>query len=213
MKGNSHEQPDSKEVFTEIYKKGSWKGDVPSGPGSTLEATALLRPKLRELFDRLDIQTLCDAPCGDGSWIFEITKDLKYYFGFDVVSELVESNLRKDLPLSHFFRVADLTADILPAADAILCRDCLVHFPLETAQQTLNLFKRSGSRYVITTTFPQHEVNIQARLGTRRPLNLQQPPFNFPDPTAIIAERAPDPEHEYSDKSLGFWRLTEIPTY
>jgi hypothetical protein len=28
---------------------------------------------LATLFTQLGIRSLCDAPCGDGSWIFEIT--------------------------------------------------------------------------------------------------------------------------------------------
>jgi len=213
MKENSEKQPNVEEIFTEIYKKGSWKGAVPSGPGSSLKATELVRPRLLTLFDRFEIHTLCDAPCGDGSWIFEITRDLTHYFGVDVVSDLVEANSRKNLPLNHFFRAGDLTTEILPRADAILCRDCLVHFPLETAQKAINLFRQSGSIYIITTTFPGHDSNVPAAMGSWRPLNLQQAPFFFPDPIEIIEERIPNPEDKYNDKSLGVWRLSDIPSY
>jgi hypothetical protein len=213
MKEDSENQPNVEEIFTEIYKKGSWKGAVPSGPGSSLKATELVRPRLMTLFARFEIRTLCDAPCGDGSWIFEITRELTHYFGVDVVADLVEANLQKNLPLNHFFRAGDLTTEILPRADAILCRDCLVHFPLETAQKTINLFKQSGSTYLITTTFPRHDYNIQAAMGSWRPLNLQQSPFDFPSPIEMIAERALNPEDKYNDKALGVWLLSDIPSY
>jgi hypothetical protein len=197
-------------IFTEIFRTNSWKGKVPSGPGSSPKATGLIRPQLATLFTQLGIRSLCDAPCGDGSWIFDITGELDLYLGVDVVRELVQANLKPGLPPNHFFACGDITRDVLPRADAILCRDCLVHFPLQTAQETLELLKHSGSTYLITTTFPQWPANKDARLGTWRPLNLQAAPFNLPPPAVLMRERAPNPDDAYNDKSLGVWALADI---
>ncbi len=202
--------PTVEDVFTDIFHGNKWEGAVPSGPGSTLDATRLVRPALRRLFDDLQIRTLCDAPCGDGTWIFDITAGLDLYFGVDVVMPVVQQNLAKGLPLNHLFAIGDITQLVLPKADAILCRDCLVHLPLELIADALGLFRESGSRYLIATTFPGHADNLQCELGGWRPLNLQAWPIHLPEAIAMIRERDFDPGDEFNDKSLGVWDLHRL---
>ena len=48
--------------------------------------------------------------------------------GADVVPELVAANQARHASPRRAFLRLDLTRDALPAADAVLCRDCLVHF-------------------------------------------------------------------------------------
>jgi hypothetical protein len=47
-------------------------------------------------------------------------------------------------------------------------------------------------------------------VGKWRPLNMQLPPFNFPNPICIINEKCTEGEGEFKDKSLGLWRLKDI---
>lgn len=108
------------QVFRDIFIKRAWKGEVPSGPGSSLGVTAIIREKLQSTFQDF-IRSLIDAPCGDGTWIFEITRDLDLYLGFDVVPELIAANQQKPLPANHLFRTADISTERLPKADAVLC--------------------------------------------------------------------------------------------
>ena len=105
---------------------------------------------------------------------------------------------------------SDLIETILPKVDAIFCRDCLVHLTLEQAVAAVANLKRSGSTYLITTTFPTRTENIPARTGSWRPLNLEIPSFSFPKPIEIIRERAPDPDDRNNDKSMGVWRLSDL---
>jgi 2-polyprenyl-3-methyl-5-hydroxy-6-metoxy-1,4-benzoquinol methylase len=51
------------------------------------------------------------------------------YTGIDIVPSLIEVNRERVArgELSGRFLVADITRDVLPRADVILCRDCLVH--------------------------------------------------------------------------------------
>jgi hypothetical protein len=195
------------DVFTDIFKGNKWGGTVPSGPGSSLNATKLLRPALRRLFDDLRIRSLCDAPCGDGTWIFDITGSLDLYLGVDVVAPVVQQNMARGLPLNHLFAVGDITQMVLPKVDAILCRDCLVHLPLELVANALRHFRESGSRYLIATTFPGRADNPQSDVGGWRPLNLQLGPFYLPEAVAMIRERVLDSSDEFNDKSLGVWDL------
>ena len=194
-------------VFSGIHATRAWKGTSVSGPGSSLQATRLLRPALVELFRELDIRSLCDSPCGDAGWIGEIVGGLDYYIGVDVVPELVAQNAREPRAPRMAFLCADIAKTPLPRADAVLCRDCLVHLPLEMAQAVIANIRASGARWMLATTFPTRTENIQARIGTWRPLNLEIAPFDLPPPERLIAERAPNPADRYADKSIGVWRL------
>lgn len=199
-------------VFTSIFENGKWeREEVRAGSGSTIKGTAHIRPQLSRLISELGIKTLADASCGDGTWIYEITPQLDLYLGYDVVPAIIAGNLGRDLPLNHLYRVADISAQTLPKTDAILCRDCLVHLPLNLAVSAVRLFKASGSRYLIATTFPQRDANADITIGKWRPLNLQTAPFDLPEPMRILAERAPRPNDKWADKSLGVWDLKELP--
>ena len=197
-------------VFTEIFEKNIWMGEARSGPGSALRTTEIIREKLAAMLRKLSIETLCDAPCGDGTWIFAMDYALKTYVGVDVVKEVVLKNRDANFAPNRFFVSGDISEMVLPKVDAIICRDCLVHMPLEMAQKTIANFQATGSKYLITTTFPIRTQNNQARIGSWRPLNLQVAPFGLPDPIYILAERASNPNDKYNDKSLGVWLLSDI---
>lgn len=52
--------------FTDIYYGNGWTADESvSGQGSTVENTFKLRRQLPELFDKFEIRSIFDAPCGD----------------------------------------------------------------------------------------------------------------------------------------------------
>lgn len=104
----------------------------------------------------------------------------------------------------------DISKDGLPKADMILCRDCLVHFSFEDILSAIRNFKRSGSQYILTTTFSERLSNIDINTGGWRTLNLQLPPFNFPRPIKLINEKCDEAGGIYLDKSLGLWRLEDI---
>ena len=67
---------ETEEIFTRIFDQNSWKGTVKSGPGSALHITDLIRPALSEAFSDLGIRSLCDAPCGDGTWVFSRSRQV-----------------------------------------------------------------------------------------------------------------------------------------
>jgi hypothetical protein len=71
-------------------------------------------------------------------------------------------------------------------------------------------FKKSGSKYLIMTTFPEKERQVDSRMGGWRPLNFQIPPFNFEPPIYLIRERVKNQADPYSDKSMGVWELEKI---
>jgi SAM-dependent methyltransferase len=202
-----------RKAFDEIYRTSAWNyGESVSEPGSTLLQTETIREKLPLLLEELGIRSILDAGCGDLNWMKELRVPLEHYVGIDVVADLVRRNRRQHGSSARTFRVADITRDRLPRMDLVLCRDCLVHFSFADIFAALRNIQRSGSRYLLTTTFTRAQQNADIATGSWRMLNWERPPFCFPRPLRIIDERLTVENGRYDDKSLGLWRIGEIPT-
>jgi hypothetical protein len=196
-------------IFETIYRENSWGGlESRSGNASGLATTARLRSQLPGLIEPLGVGSLLDVPCGDFFWMQHVPLDMDY-IGADIVPAIIESNIRQHAGPRRRFLVLDMVRDALPRTELILCRDVFVHFSFEEALLTLRNFKRTGATYLMTTTFVDWPRNHEATTGSWRPLNLRLPPFNLPEPIAIASERGS--EEPYPDKSLGLWRLADIP--
>ncbi|HEX2076999.1 MAG TPA: class I SAM-dependent methyltransferase [Longimicrobium sp.] len=203
---------DHRSIFTRIYRHNSWgSAESVSGPGSTRERGADFRDDLVALLRRLDARVLLDAPCGDFNWMAEVVESVDEYVGVDVVRELIARNVRRYAAPGRRFACADVTADPLPRADVILCRDCLVHFSFADAWAALANFRRTGSRWLLATTFVERESNEDIRTGGWRTLNLQAAPFRFPPPVSVIDERCLHTGGIYRDKRLALWALDSLP--
>jgi hypothetical protein len=46
--------------------------------------------------------------------------------------------------------------------------------------------------------------------GEWQPLNLEQEPFCLPPPIKLIAEGCTEVDGQYSDKSLGLWKVSDL---
>ena len=194
-------------IFERIMRSRFWPSDKSlSGEGSTIAKTIILRKRLAEAFGKLDIRSLVDAPCGDMNWMRHLDFQFDSYIGIDIVPALIE-RLRQDekqSSLSRHFQIGNITTDILPLADAILCRDCLVHLPFSEIKNARSLFENAGFRYLFVTTFPNRQTNDDCAVGSWRPLNMEAAPLNWGKPIMILSE---DHEPPYEDKSIGVWRL------
>lgn len=199
-----------RELFTRIWQTNLWGAETSaSGLGSEDAATATLRRELPQLFRRLGVETLLDLPCGDFGWMNRTELALRRYLGGDIVAELVAENTRRYATVDGRigFVHLDLLTDPLPAMDAILCRDCLVHLSFANVLRALARFRASGSRFLIATTFTEHDANADAADGDWRMLNLERPPFNLPPPLHLLNEGCSEADGAYADKCLGAWRL------
>lgn len=208
LRGLPHE-----ELFTRIWRSNMWGAETSaSGLGSEDSATAQLRAELPKLFQLLGIETLLDLPCGDFGWMSRAELGLKRYLGADIVRGLVAANQRRYATSDGRigFAYLDLLRGTLPAMDAILCRDCLVHFSFANIQRALASIRKSCCRHLIATTFVDHDVNEDAADGDWRLLNLELPPFNFPPPVAVLNEGCTEADNGYLDKSLGVWRIADL---
>jgi glycosyltransferase involved in cell wall biosynthesis len=204
-------KPNLQKKFTKVYKKNLFKGVTSrSGQGSDLIQTEVIRKELPELIKKFTINTFMDAPCGDFHWMKETDLNVNKYIGIDVVQHVIDHNNKRYTNPGRLFLCKDLTQDALPYADLIFCRDCLVHLSYYDAKRVLNNFKKSGSRYLLTTTFTGRKQNMDLNNGFWRTLNLNLHPFNFPEPILLINEKCSEYDGDYSDKSLGLWLLDSI---
>jgi hypothetical protein len=199
-------------VFTRVYRRNVWgNAESVSGAGSTARRGEAFRGDLIGLLRRLDARVLLDAPCGDFNWIGPVADAVPRYVGVDVVPELIERVRAMHGSERRAFIRADLARDPLPRADVILCRDGLVHFSFGEIRAALRNFGRSGATYLLATTFVDTARNVDIRTGGGwRALNLQAPPFSFPEPLELIDERCIDYGGRYRDKRLGLWRMEAV---
>jgi hypothetical protein len=198
-------------VFDEIFRENRWgDADSQSGMGSNLLYTETLRAELPRLIEEFDFRSMLDIPCGDFFWMRLLTLDLDYVGG-DIVPQLVERNQRLHGGERRRFAQMDIVCDRLPRVDLVFCRDCLVHLSYEDAFRALNNIKRSGSTYLLATTYFDRQSNREIHTGDWRTLNLRLPPFGFSPPLRLIDERAP--QEGFRDKGLGLWRIADLPEY
>jgi hypothetical protein len=204
---------DLAERFRHIHRTNLWgaAGSV-SGLGSESDATANLRQQLPRLLQRLGAASLLDAPCGDCGWILELGIDL-IYTGIDIVPDLIDDLRRRAerQRTPRTYLLADITRDPLPRADVILCRDCLVHLSFSNIAAALANFRRSGSEWLVTTTFPELTANIDCEDGDWRALNFALAPFNWPPPVDLLVEGCTEGGGGWADKSLATWQIAQLP--
>jgi hypothetical protein len=196
--------------FARIFTTNLWAGDSRSGLGSALTATVGVREQLPRLLEALGAGSLLDLPCGDFGWLNTVPLDLDYTGG-DIVATLVSTNQERFGGARRRFVRLDLTADPLPRADVVLCRDCLVHLSFDHIRQAFDNLRRSGSTWLLTTTFLEHRENVDIESGDWRILNLTRAPFNLPAPEGVLVEGCLEGEGAYADKALGLWRIAELP--
>jgi SAM-dependent methyltransferase len=198
--------------FRRIHDTNLWGAAAsPSGLGSEIDATAVLRDELPRLFEKLGVTSLLDAPCGDAGWI-NIANLRVRTIGVDIVPSLIES-LQARVAAGEIkgeYHLADITRDSLARCDAILCRDCLVHLSFANVERAVANFRRSGAKWLIATTFPDWQVNRDCEDGDWRALNFERAPFGWGPPVELVNENCLEAGGGWRDKSLGVWRLAEI---
>jgi hypothetical protein len=210
--GKQGAPPDPLTAFRYAHLHNLWGGsETPSGPGSSLHQTAELVRALPALFRRLGIRRLLDIPCGEFHWMSRVDLNGVAYVGGDLVPEVIQSTRANYPARAREFVVMNLMTSDLPAADLLLCRDCLVHLSTVDIAAVIENVRRAGIPYLLTTTFTNEVVNQPIVTGDWRPINLEVPPFGFPVPKALIVEGCTEQDGMFADKSLGLWRVEDLP--
>ena len=200
----------NKDIFDEYYYKNSWGcKESFSGPGSTKSSTTFVRKVIEEILIKYNIKSLSDIPCGDFNWMKSVDFHTASYTGYDIVSDIINSN-NKDFSneIIKFFEL-NIILNVPRKCDLIFCRDGLVHFSNKDVVKTLQNFKKSNSKYLLTTTFPFEKKNKWIKTGMWRSINLTKPPFNFPKPIELYPE-SNSRTKDKSAKFLGLWKLNNI---
>jgi hypothetical protein len=200
----------SQDIFRDKFVRNAWRSqESVSGTGSAMTQTRLIVEELPRVLRSLGATSLLDIPCGDFNWMQRVDLEGIDYLGADVVGELIEANRRFARPGIRF-RQMNLLTDRLPTVDAIFCRDCLVHLSIADVHRALANIRRSGSTWLVTTTFPDHRENVDIPTGRWRVLNMERPPFSFPRPDRMIVEGCTEGDGKYRDKALGVWRIADL---
>ena len=167
------------EIFKMIYHTHVWgDAETVSGRGSKYEFTHSLREELPKLFTKYQIKSILDIPCGDFNWMKTIDLQNIDYIGADIVEELVKICVQKYSSENISFKTLDMSIDTLPKVDLILCRDGLGHLSESLALNTLQNFRKSGSKYLLATSFLSISENVDIVTGYFRKINIGIEPFN-----------------------------------
>lgn len=201
VRGRAHRR----HVFERIYDQNLW-GDPESasGAGSSTAATDAIRRELPAVLERYGIRSLLDAPCGDFHWMKHVAVTLDRYVGVDIVRELIERNARLYETDRIHFACADIVADRLPEADAVLCRDCFIHLPTRLIRAALTNFRASRIRYLILTNDRDVQTYHDIPIGSFRRVNFMLQPFSFPPPLYVVSES------DHGDRQLCLWELESL---
>lgn len=199
----------TEKIFTEIYEKNMWTDkESRSGTGSSLKKTKSLRKALPQLFKDYSINSILDIPCGDFNWMREVNLKSISYIGADIVEEINQNNIKKYLAENKKFVKMDILKDNLPKVDLIFCRDLFIHLSYEDIFKAVTNIKKSGSKFLLTTSFMAEKKNRNCSTGGWHPINLLIKPFSFPNPLKMIDEE--DDEIDVKRRSLLLWNIKDL---
>jgi SAM-dependent methyltransferase len=199
------------QAFSAIYAANRWGSpESPSGPGSELAQTLVIRQNLPPLLQRLNVKTHLDASCGDFHWMSQVDLSPVRYIGIDIVPSVIAANQERYAGPDRQFLQGDIVTDPLPPADLVLCRDCLMHLSFTEIRAALQNLCRTGAAHLLLTTFPGTTRNADIGHGGWWPMNLQLPPFRLPAPLEFWPEDPPDEEARQLRKSLALWSRASV---
>ena len=189
-------------IFTRIYDDEMWvddKGTALSGNGSNLKATEKGREILEEVILKYNIKSLCDLSCGDMTWMPSLLKKLEdkgheiKYIGCDIVEKLILQHREtfKDKKNMEFI-VLDMINSKIPKVDLLFSRDTIQHITIEDGIKSLKNISKSGSKYLLTTTYPYQSRSIN-HVDLEKPgycisRNLMDYPYHLADPLVLYSE-------------------------
>lgn len=197
-------QDNLKQTFSEIHSNNLWASPQSrSGTGSELINTEKIRQELPIMLSKFNINSMLDIPCGDYNWMCGVDLGLTTYIGADIVEGVITKNIEN---FNKDFRVLDITKDDLPKSDLLFVRDCLGHLSNANVIKAIENMKRSGSKYLLATSFTKYNFNTDIKDGGWKCINLMIEPF-FLNPIYLINEDCQEGYPDYNDKCMILFKL------
>ncbi len=200
--------------FDLIYQNNLWSSNESiSGSGSEIAYTESLRNWMVTKIDDLKIEIIVDAPCGDFNWMKLVTKKVDiYYFGIDIVKDLIKTNISLYQDEQIKFSVGNICEDPLPSCDILMVRDCLFHLSYNDIQKFLQNISKTDYKYLLTTS---HIVNSEFDnsdiiSGDFREINLFMHPFNF-DKQHIFDRVRDCPQDYHTPREMVLIKKENVP--
>jgi len=174
---------DPQEVFGHIYRCGLWGNG--SGRGSDPQGEAAEYVRLITAMAAVGgWRTAVDAGCGDGRVSRAIaTASGLHVVGIDCVGRIMPPGTgRVEYRVGDITRVAEM-----PAADVLLVKDVLHHWPTDLVRKWLGEVTRAGKWRWLVATQDRHQRDHDTHLGGYRALDPGRQPLNEFGPWRVIA--------------------------
>ena len=203
----------NKQIFSKIYKNAYWQsGESKSGSGSDLDNLKNYNINLDNFFEKYQIKSMLDIPCGDFLFMekFLKNKNIKYTGG-DIVEELIQNNKKKYK--NYKFEVFDIINNHKNEKfDVLHVKDCLFHFSFNDIWKVIENISSFQTKYTLITSHKSLIMkNLDIESGEFRHLDLEKKPFNFPKPIYKIYE------YKFNitlfPRFVGVWKTKDLKNY
>jgi SAM-dependent methyltransferase len=164
-----------KEVFTKIYSNNKWGRG--SGVGSSKYATRTYRRYLQQFIRTHNIRSVVDLGCGD--WQFSRFIDWKgvEYHGFDLVEDVIKSNVERFSQNNIKFSIIDDMHNI-PEADLLIVKDVMQHWDNKTIIEFIPTIKKYKHALITNALHIKNNDRTDIPVGEFRSVDLNKEPFN-----------------------------------
>ncbi len=148
----------------------------------------------------LGVKTISHISCENLSWVRNLP--VEKYIGIDS-QENVATRLQQSFgSQKHHFQYGDITKDLLPKTDLLLCLDALNYLSQQEIRATILLFKKSGAKYLLLLNFPSTPKNKKMKKALFHPINWQNAPYFFPSPLISF---------DVDKLNFGLWEISSLP--
>lgn len=163
--------------------------------------------ELKTLLKGFEIKSIIDTSCEEAGLVQKLDLGFDQYIGVERRKEIVDALRISMGSAQRTFLAQDITKDLLPHADMILCWDSLQMLSSAQIHSTLMLLKKSGVKYLLAAHYPELKKNKKGKRGEYRPINWTLAPYRFPDPMVQISEQ----KETDQTKSLALWKISDLP--
>lgn len=157
------------------------------------------------LLEGFAIKSMIDIPCVDQDWITRAVLGSIRYTGITNTKDQAQALQIQYGGKLRTFLGMDVTVDVLPAADLIVCWDSLCALSEREIKAALVQLKKSGSHFLLMRNYSQQKRNPKEKNSGYEPINWTIAPYHFPEPIITIIE-----EGSEANGCLALWNLDTI---